>query len=48
MREEQEVTPDAVRSYVIANSDQIARVVIALILGPTLYFCADWRAKQIS
>jgi hypothetical protein len=48
MREEQEVAPGAVRSYVIANSDQIARAVIALILGPTLYFCAHWRAKQIS
>jgi ABC-type thiamin/hydroxymethylpyrimidine transport system permease subunit len=43
-----EVAPDAVRSYVIANADRIARVVIALILGPTLYFCAHWRAKQIS
>lgn len=42
-----DVAPDILRSAVEANLRPLVGLLIAAALGPLVYFCAMWRARQI-
>jgi hypothetical protein len=43
-----DAAPDVTRAYLAEHFEAIARLVVALVLTPILYFFGMWRAKQLS